>query len=440
MAEIAQGSGLLSSLALPRSRAILRSPMGRALTVSVAFVYGFISLLVGNMLSFGPTFSSGTVVQVLSQGNAPQWWNYPALVVIAPGGTLILPFFATVTMVIVSIGVGIGMSVGVVLAVRLLRRRTKELGGPTAVSSLAGLTPAMLALVTLGACCSTTAAATAGIGVVAQASGSSSAALLTSSVWYLGVFQMVVLFVALVAQEQLLAVYGILFGVESPSRATPPRPLRFDTRFLVGGMARVALLVAGVTWSLAIVAEWATTSQGSVAAAVGFQAIVEHQLVALLAVAAGLFTLGTARAFQRIGAQGVGLLLRALLLAGGLILLIGVPPPISGWGVHGLGNEVIATLGGTTSEGGVPAGVGGVALLFRWSFQFLLLGGFAVAVALAPERAFRPLLWTTLTDPAGPGDRLDLETPHPTPVPTVTVGRAHALDNTRPSPLPPDSP
>jgi hypothetical protein len=440
MAEITPGSGVLSTLTLPRSRAILRSPMGRALSVSVAFVYGFISLLVGNMLTFGPTFSSGTVVQVLSQGNAPQWWNYPALVVIAPGGTLILPFFATVTMIIVSIGVGIGMSVGVVLAVRLLRRRRKELGGPAAVSSLAGLTPAMLALVTLGACCSTTAAATAGIGVVAQASGSSSTSLLANSVWYLGVFQMVVLFVALIAQEQLLAVYGILFGLESavPSAAAPPP--RFDSRFLVGAIARVALLVAGVTWALAIVAEWATTSQGSVVAAVWYQAIVEHEMVALLAVVAALFTVGSLHAFQRMSARSWGLAVRGLLLVGGVTLLMWLPPPLSGWGIDGLGNEIVGALGVTASDGGVVSGVGGVALLFRWVFQFALLGIFSIAVAVAPEKAFRPLLWATTLSPAESPVARRRSTLDPAAVPSVSVGAARRLDGTGPTGTPPDTP
>jgi hypothetical protein len=433
MAEVAPGPRALASLLLPRSRAILRTPMGRALTVSVAFVYGFISLLVGNMLSFGPTFATGTVVQILEPGSSPQWWNFPALVVIAPGGTLILPFFATVTMVVVSIGVGIGMSVGIVLAVRLLRQRTKQLGGPTAVGSLAGLTPAMLALVTLGACCSTTAAATAGIGAVAQASGSSTTALLANSAWYLGVFQMVVLFVALLAQEQLLTVYGILFGLETTSISPAPVP-RVDRRSVVGAIARIALLGAGVTWALAAVAEWATGPAGSVAAAVWFQALVEHEMLALLAIAAALFAVGTERAFHRLEGHVVGRALRGALLVGGLLLLVGTPPPLSGWGVHGLTNEIAAALGVPASAGAVPAGVGGLALLLRWLFQFGLLGGFAIAVALSPTRAFRALLGTTNIDrsertPAGdvrvPTSRstvIDTSVASPRPLEAGTAG------------------
>ncbi len=60
----------------------------------------------------------------------------------------------------------------------------------------------MIALVTLGACCSTTAAATAGLGVIAQASGTSIDELLANN-WYIGVFQILVLWIALIAQEQL---------------------------------------------------------------------------------------------------------------------------------------------------------------------------------------------------------------------------------------------
>jgi len=169
------------------------------------------------MLQVGPTGASGTTVTVLTNSPSPAWWNYPALVVITPGGILALPFLATLSMVLMSVGVGVGMGAGLVLATRLVRSwRTARASGGLA-SSLAGLTPAMVALLTLGACCSTSAAAVGAIGALAEAGGTSYNEILLNS-WALNLAQLAVLGVALLAQEQLIRVYGNL--VEPSSRST----------------------------------------------------------------------------------------------------------------------------------------------------------------------------------------------------------------------------
>jgi hypothetical protein len=386
--------GALSLLTLERSRSLLRTRVGAMMVAFVALLYAFVSLLVGQMLVLHPTAFHSVQTEVVTGSGAYAWWNYPALVVTGPGAVLVLPFLATVTMVVVSIGVGIGMSVGLVLAYRLLRRRGATSARPATLGSVSGLTPAVIALVTLGACCSTTAAATAGIGVVAQSSGTSIASVLANT-WYLNVFQVAVLWVALVAQEQLLTVYGRLLGT-SDAPATVPASVPVDSRFLLGAALRVGLVVAGVTWSLAMVAEWTSSTPPAVTAPTVVQWLLQHQFVGLFAVAAGLFAVETYRFVRESVPRARRLAVRAALLLGGLSLLTWVPPPLAGWGVFGLGNELLGATGFPAAWGAVaPPSVGPLPLALRWVFQFALLGAFATVAALWPERAFLPLQWTT---------------------------------------------
>jgi len=188
---------------------LVRGRSGRGVAVSIGLVYVLAALVVGYMLQVGPTGASGTTVTLLTNSPSPAWWNYPAIVVITPAGLLALPFFATLTMVLMSVGVGVGMGAGLLLAGRLVRSwKTARASGGLA-SSLAGLTPAMVALLTLGACCSTSAAAVGAIGALAEAGGTSYNEILLNS-WALNLVQLAVLGVALLAQEQLIRVYGNL--------------------------------------------------------------------------------------------------------------------------------------------------------------------------------------------------------------------------------------
>ncbi|MCI4325032.1 MAG: hypothetical protein L3K00_04000 [Thermoplasmata archaeon] len=402
----AASPGALSLLFLERSRSLLRTRVGAMMVAFVALLYAFVSLLVGQMLVLRPTAFTSVQTEVVTGSGANAWWNYPALVVTGPGAVLVLPFLATVTMVVVSIGVGIGMSVGLVLAYRLLRRHGADHARPATLGSVSGLTPAVIALVTLGACCSTTAAATAGIGVVAQSSGTSIASVLANT-WYLNVFQVAVLWVALVAQEQLLSVYGRLLGGET-SAAPAPASVPVDARFLLGAVLRVGLVVAGVTWSLAMVAEWTSAAPPAVTVPTVVQWLLQHLFVGLFAIAAGLFAVGTYRFVRESLPRARRLAVRGALLVGGLSLLTWVPAPLAGWGVFGLGNEILGAAGFPAAWGAVALpSIGPLPLALRWLFQFGLLGAFATVAALWPERAFLPLQWTTepRIPTASPADR-----------------------------------
>jgi hypothetical protein len=384
---------------LSQTRAQLRTWWGVALVGSIGAVFAFISLLVGQMLVLEQIGGFYGVEVIWRSSAGAYWWNYPGVIIIQPWGILALPFLPTIAMALVSYGVGLGMSVALLIGVRMVRLRRGALGRPTALGSATGLTPAMIALVTLGACCSTTAAATAGIGVAAQTSGTTIDTLLQNN-WYLNVFQLVVLWVALIAQEQLLVAYGIFFDPDRAKAAAAAPPA---DRFAVAkGAARLLLLIGGITWSLTTIADWTHVSAGEAGAGLWFHWIVQQQGPALLAVAVALAPAGTAGVFLRHLSRPEGRVLRAFLFLGGVSLLIWWPPSATSAGVVGWGNELLGVLGFPGSVGAVSvAPISGWGLVFHWAFQLLLLGAFALAVALAPRRVLLAISPTGRDEPAG---------------------------------------
>jgi hypothetical protein len=396
MEETTTARRVASVALLQRSRRILRIPGGWALGATIAMIYALISMFFGGMIVLGTVRTQYGLFVLWGSGTGQAPWNYPGLILVAPWGVVTLPFFATITMIIVSIGVGIGMGVAVVLTLRLVKTRRSEAAGATAVGSVAGISPAIIALVTLGACCSTSAAATAGITLIAHASGTTSYNLLANS-WYLGVFQMGVLWVALVAQEQLIAVYGDLWGVgtRSPSLTAQTMP-PISPRFVLGGILRVALLVTSVLWTLTMVASWIAIAPLSASATLWGGWTFQHLLVPGLIGAAALAPVALARIFDWHGPAKRGTqLLRAFLFLGGVSLAIGLPFPLSAGGWYGLGNLLLGVAGAPSTWGSVGAGTAlSLGLLVRWALEYLLLGAYAMLLALRPQIALRPLMWT----------------------------------------------
>lgn len=208
-----------------RTRAVFRQPGSKGLFAAFAASYLLIASMVGGMLELGPTTSNLISLRLLTDASAASWWNYPALLVVSPGGVLVLPLLPTITMAISAIGVGVGMTAGLLLAfqvVRAWRQERRDGGRAAATSTLVGLTPAMVVVLTLGACCSTTAAAVAGIGVAATGLGAS-AAWLSSNGWYLDLVQPFVLGLALLAQEQLFTLFPSATESGRTSKLARPR-------------------------------------------------------------------------------------------------------------------------------------------------------------------------------------------------------------------------
>lgn len=191
-------------LFLPTTRRLFAFPRPRLLGGVIAVAYAMVSLWLGGM--FTPlTAGSGYSLQFVPANLAPSRWVYPVLEMVTPSAIITLPVLQTVLMALVSVGVGLGMGGGLLTAVLLVHRRPEKWGGSAAANGFSGLTPALLALVTLGACCSTTTAATAGIWVFGSGPG--------SDPWVLGVVQLVVLGIALLAQEGILATFGAVLGL-----------------------------------------------------------------------------------------------------------------------------------------------------------------------------------------------------------------------------------
>lgn len=374
-----------SLLALRRTRSLVGTRRAVVLAIAIGLVYVVISLLAGAMLELGPTGQSTTTATVLAYP-VSQWWNYPALLVIGPWGVLALPFLATISMAIVAVGVGLGMGAGVVLAIRVLRRRREIPAGAGAAGSLAGLTPAMLALLTLGACCSTSAAAAAGIGAIAQSAGSSYYAVLYNS-WYLNVFQVVVLGVALLAQEQLVAVYGDLVGLSERASAIPAPPPETPWTRLPIAVLRAFLIAGGTLWSLAWLLSLASPPAGAPPVAFAVVGFLEHPFVGLTAVGVGLAPGLVLSGARRASVRAAGPVLRGLLFLAGLAVAVGVPPYLTEWGLGGLGNQLLGVAGVAATGGGIPPTPGvATSILIAWSLAYAGIGLFAMALALRPGR------------------------------------------------------
>ncbi|MCI4365877.1 MAG: hypothetical protein L3K10_07470 [Thermoplasmata archaeon] len=371
-------------LTLREIRSFIRRSSARGGVVFFGLLYVLGSLFIGGMVVFGNIQGGYQVTALWGSANGGSW-NYPGLLIVAPWGVVSLPFFATFAMIVVGVGVGLGMTVAFLLGLQLLRPRTEGRGRTGASGALAGLTPAMISLVTLGACCSTTAAATAGVGLVAQASGTSVSNLLVNN-WYLGVFQIVVVWVALVAQEMLLVVYAGLFGrTPIPGLAAgPPLQQPIDRRFVAAGFVRVGLLAGGLAWGLSVLAEWTTVNPATAGPGFWFQWMVQHELLAGLAIAGALFPRGTLSALSS-PARGGGRWFRSIVRRGALSL-IWVPPPFPAWGLDGFLNQVLGALGGPASLGAIsPGPISGAALLTRWALEYLLVTGFCLAVVSSPR-------------------------------------------------------
>jgi hypothetical protein len=374
-----------SYLALQETRRTVREGHARLIAGSTAVLFAFVSMLVGGMLVFA-NFSNGYTLLVLwGSGTGQGSWNYPGLLLVAPWGVVSLPFLATLTMLLVSAAVGLSVAAAVRLVVPLLRRRWR---GPLARSAgtgaAVGTTPAIVGLATLGACCCTS-CSTVGLSVVAAASGSSVNSLLVNN-WYLDVFQLAVVGIALLAQERTL----------HSLRGTCVTTLTSSRQLTGGVLLRLGLLVAGITWSIAMFAEWSDTNPLTASAAVWYHWIFEHQVLSVTAVAAGMFPREFSSAVRSVFRRLPGLPWRMALFAGGITWGTWVPPLLASAGLGGFVNELLGHLNVPAAWGAIPPDSAlGAPLYFHWAFQHLLLAAYGIAVAAVPERATEPLLWST---------------------------------------------
>ncbi len=394
------GPAVRSVFTFRATRQVLARRWAIPLFLLIAGVFAFAAMVMGGMLVFARTgYTHLTIIVLTSASGGAAWWNYPGVIVGFPNGGLFLPFFGTLTMLIVSIGVGVGMSVAVILWTRIVTLRRLAASGNVAVGSLAGLTPAFLSLATIGACCTITTSTAAGLGVVAQTSGTTAYTLLANN-WFLGVFEIVVLAIALLAHEALLETYGPLLGlttapngraVHLPDATPTPAPLSGAT--IARAAVRVVLLLGGVFWGLAGIGLAATYNYPFSSPSFWFAVLVQHELIAavavFIAILPGAASQGLVRASRSIAGAG----LRAVLFVAGISVVAWLPPAWLGTGAEGLVNELFGTAGLPASWGAVAPPYGmGLALVLRFGCQFGLMGSFALLLALLPART---LAWAS---------------------------------------------
>jgi hypothetical protein len=372
---------LLSWLSLSQTRTLIRVHRMRGWAFDFALLYAIVSMILGGMLDLSPVHQ-GFAAQVVYAGSP--WWDYPWLYAVVPGMFLTLPLLPVVAMILVSVGAGLGTATALLLIVPRFRRLRRVHATEPGVGASAAVAPAITGLATMGACCCTSCAGTVGIAVIAAASGTDMLVLLRQG-WYLELFQLVVVGVALLAQERALR-------VSKGACATLPK---MGARFAVGVLLRISLLIAGITWSLAMFVEWIYKPPLSASAFTWYHWIFEHQVLSLVAIVAGLFPNELAGWIQRVYRDPEGWALRLVLLDAGITWGIWVPPVLTGLGLGGLINEMVSFYLVPASWGAVaPDSPLGPALLFHWIFQHALLAGFAILLAVRPKLATEPLLRT----------------------------------------------
>lgn len=391
MPEPRFGERALALLLLVRSRRRTASPIYRALIGASAVIYALAAMIVGSMIQVGPGGAGRAAFFWIIPRGPGMFWSYPAIFAGGPHFFLVLPILSTILTVLTSVGVGLGMATAVCIGVRALRPARGS--SAATVTAAAGLTPALIAALTLGACCSTTAAAGAGIVTVARVSGSSTTAVLVNT-WYLGLFQIVVVYVALLAQEQLVSAYEQFFGNGEPHAVASPS---FSRRAIGLATVRVVLIASGIVWAVSSTTYWFAYPVAYTSGAAWFGILVQHFVPGSLAVLVGLAPREIARWFDRVGSRWGSLargMARGLAGLAGVTVLVGVPPSaLAHRGSPGLFNEIAGALGLPARWGAAPAGGAdplGTAL--AWVLGFGLLGGTALVIAARPgwvRRAFR---------------------------------------------------
>lgn len=383
---------LVSLLTFREARRIVRSRGNRLPAIIIGVFFAYVSMLVGRMLQFFPGRQGFYFYWVLVWQGQP-WGDYPALTLAGPNFTLGLPWLPTLTMVVVATGVALGGGVAVASIRALMGRRREVTPTITALNSSATTAPAVTGLATLGSCCCVTCTTGPGVAVVAAVSGASASSLVLDNTWYIAVFQAIVVVLSLMILERNLR----------RTATSVTRPAAARARGYYASLAlRMALMIAGMTWSLAMLVEWTTINPVTAPPAMWYHWIFEHQLLALLAVGAAVmpqeFLTGIIRRASSVpgGILRVGVGLAAITWGGW------VPAQLTSLGLGGFLNELFGFLGLPVSWGAIaPDSSFGAALVFHWAFQHLLLSAFGLAFALAPTRVGQALLGSVDAQPTG---------------------------------------
>jgi hypothetical protein len=198
-------SSTLGLLGLTEVRRWARKRWGRVLAVVVAFHYSLLSMYASGMLLFVPTGQPLSSYFFWGTGQ-PDWWNYPAWVILGPNVAIALPLPLVITMVLVASALGLDVAA----AANLLWNRhrsdqgsgTRDAARASAIPLQAEAAPAVVALVSLGTGCG----ADFAVGGLALFGGSVAATrtTLASISLLLGLFDVFLIGVSLLLLERVL--------------------------------------------------------------------------------------------------------------------------------------------------------------------------------------------------------------------------------------------
>jgi hypothetical protein len=311
------------------------------------------------------------VTKITSLGQVSNPYLVPAVIVTAPHLVLSFAFWPTLVMGLLGAGIGLAISSSVALFA-VQRRRRMDLAA-------SGVAPVVTGAALLGACCCTSCVAQAAtIGLLGAASGTTAPELIASS-WPLGLFQLLILGASLLYMERELE------GTGAPSIPVPAS----DRKRAVAVGLRIALLLGAITWLFSFVVEW-SAGEASITGGLLYHWALEHWALGLLAIVSALGPLGAWSWFSR-HAQAAWAV-RGVALLAGVTWGIYVPSFAVGSGLGGLVNEMLGYAGAPAAWGAVvPDSPMGGALLFHWIVQHAVIAAWAIAVALAPARAFAVL-------------------------------------------------
>ncbi|HEY6237602.1 MAG TPA: hypothetical protein VIZ68_00255 [Thermoplasmata archaeon] len=363
-------------LTLPSLRATVRSGPYRRLWALAAIAFVVISMFVGQMILVFLQDSPFNhepihVTTITSLGQVSNPYLVPAVIVTAPHLVLSFAFWPTLVMGLLGAGIGLAVSSSVALFA-VQRRRRMDLAA-------SGVAPVVTGAALLGACCCTTCVAQAAtIGLIGAASGTSAPVLISSS-WPLGLFQLLILGASLLYMERELE------GTGAPSIPVPAS----DRRRALAVALRIALLLGAITWLFSFVVEWSAAEE-PITTALLYHWALEHWALGLIGIVSALGPLGAWSWFGRHAQAAWGI--RAVLLLAGVTWGIYVPPFAADWGLGGTVNEMMGYVGAPAAWGAVaPDAPLGGALLFHWIFQHTVIAAWGIAVSLAPARAFAVL-------------------------------------------------
>ncbi len=376
MNQTASGYSIRQSLSLPNVRRLLRERHGWLLAIGLAIAFAIISMFIGGMITLSPV-QGAYEFELIGWSGTQSWWFYPEFLGVQPWGLVQLPWFPTLAMTLVSLGAGMGAAAGIVLLAPLLRRKNRKSGAALG-GIAAGTAPAAAAFATVGACCCTSCGTAAGLVVVAATTGTSVSDLLINT-WYLALFQISVVYAALLFQDRALR--------RSLDHCVVPK---LDRYLIATSLLRLALLIAGLTWAMAMFAEWAQTDPWTAPAPIWYHWMFEHLLLSGVAISVALFPAELEAVVRRWGHRIPGLATRVLLAVAAITWGGWVAPSLVQLGLGGFFNELFGYLGLPSAWGATPPDVAlGPALYFHWAFQHLLLAGFSLSLAVAPLTVLR---------------------------------------------------